>query len=254
MSRTAGLRFAMALCCIGALFLALDRASSQAPKRWYKGNLHTHTTNSDGDSPPLDVAQWYKTNGYHFLVLSDHNVLNSAQTAEFNATLGVPERYLLIPGEEVSSVCCPSLPIHLNGYGLTRQVPPISRPTVVETIQADIDAIRAAQGLPAVNHPNFNRAIKLQDMMAVRDLSLFEVYNGHPEALNDGEGNLPSLEVMWDALLTAGRRLYGIAVDDAHVFKTFSRFVSNPGRGWVVVRSAGAEQRRILFIDGCRVD
>ena len=33
--------------------------------RWYKGNTHAHTTNSDGDSSPEYVAQWYKDNGYH---------------------------------------------------------------------------------------------------------------------------------------------------------------------------------------------
>ena len=120
MSRTAGARLALTLCSIGALLLALDRASSPTPTRWYKGNLHTHTTNTDGDSPPLDVAQWYKANGYQFLVLSDHDYLNVTQTAQFNTTLGVAERYLLIAGEEVSSVCCGSLPVHINGYGLKR--------------------------------------------------------------------------------------------------------------------------------------
>ena len=42
--------------------------------RWYKGNTHTHTTESDGDSPPEYVARWYRDHGYDFLVLSDHNV------------------------------------------------------------------------------------------------------------------------------------------------------------------------------------
>ncbi len=29
---------------------------------WLKGNIHTHTTNSDGDSSPDHVASWYKKN------------------------------------------------------------------------------------------------------------------------------------------------------------------------------------------------
>jgi hypothetical protein len=44
--------------------------------RWYKGNLHTHTLWSDGDDFPEMVADWYQSNGYHFLALSDHNVLS----------------------------------------------------------------------------------------------------------------------------------------------------------------------------------
>jgi hypothetical protein len=43
--------------------------------RWYKGNLHTHSFWSDGDDFPEMIADWYKRHGYHFLALSDHNVL-----------------------------------------------------------------------------------------------------------------------------------------------------------------------------------
>lgn len=42
---------------------------------WWKGNLHTHTLWSDGDQFPEVVTQWYYENGYNFLALSDHNIL-----------------------------------------------------------------------------------------------------------------------------------------------------------------------------------
>jgi hypothetical protein len=45
------------------------------PLRWYKGNTHTHSLWSDGDAAPEHIADWYKTHGYDFLVLSDHNIL-----------------------------------------------------------------------------------------------------------------------------------------------------------------------------------
>jgi hypothetical protein len=48
---------------------------ADAPPRWWKGNLHTHTLWSDGDDFPEMVAEWYRTHDYHFLALSDHNVL-----------------------------------------------------------------------------------------------------------------------------------------------------------------------------------
>jgi hypothetical protein len=43
--------------------------------RWWKGNLHTHTLWSDGNDYPEMVTDWYKRRGYHFLALSDHNVM-----------------------------------------------------------------------------------------------------------------------------------------------------------------------------------
>src|SRR5690606_35037749 len=50
-------------------------ADNQA--RWYRGNLHTHTLWSDGDDFPEMIIEWYKTNQYDFLTLSDHNTIAS---------------------------------------------------------------------------------------------------------------------------------------------------------------------------------
>lgn len=47
--------------------------------RWFKGNLHTHSLWSDGDDYPEMIADWYKRNGYQFLGISDHNVLQQGQ-------------------------------------------------------------------------------------------------------------------------------------------------------------------------------
>lgn len=47
--------------------------------RWYKGNLHTHSLWSDGDDYPEMIMDWYKSNGYHFVGLSDHNVLQEGE-------------------------------------------------------------------------------------------------------------------------------------------------------------------------------
>jgi len=68
------------LCTIICLFVCAfssqaEQVAFKAQSRWWKGNLHTHTFWSDGDDYPEMVAEWYKTNGYHFLVLSDHNIV-----------------------------------------------------------------------------------------------------------------------------------------------------------------------------------
>ena len=42
---------------------------------WYKGNLHTHSLWSDGDDYPEMIIDWYQQRGYHFIALSDHNIL-----------------------------------------------------------------------------------------------------------------------------------------------------------------------------------
>jgi hypothetical protein len=53
-------------------------AADPAP-RWFKGNLHTHSLWSDGDDYPEMIADRFKREGYHFLAMSDHNVLEEGQ-------------------------------------------------------------------------------------------------------------------------------------------------------------------------------
>ena len=48
---------------------------AQNENRWFKGNLHTHSYWSDGDEYPEMIMDWYKSHGYTFVGLSDHNVL-----------------------------------------------------------------------------------------------------------------------------------------------------------------------------------
>ena len=62
---------------------------------WFKGNIHTHTTKSDGDADPEVVVKWFMEHGYDFLVLSDHN----HRTILDHEVEGGP---LMVPGEEVS--------------------------------------------------------------------------------------------------------------------------------------------------------
>lgn len=61
------------------ILLLAGIVSTPAQGKWFKGNLHTHTFWSDGDDFPEMVANWYKENGYHFLGLSDHNILLSGE-------------------------------------------------------------------------------------------------------------------------------------------------------------------------------
>lgn len=48
---------------------------ANAAPRWWKGNLHTHSLWSDGNDFPEMISDWYRQRGYHFLAISDHNVL-----------------------------------------------------------------------------------------------------------------------------------------------------------------------------------
>lgn len=208
---------------------------AQARQRWYKGNTHTHTLNSDGDSHPDDVAKWYKEHGYAFLVLTDHNVLTDVTA--LNALHGLDERFLIIRGEEVTDRVADKS-IHINALAPERLVPPQGGTSVVDVIQRDVNAIRAAGAEPHLNHPNFGWSVTADELAQVKDLKLFEVFNGHPMVNNEGGGGVPGLEQAWDQILSRGITLYGLATDDAHHFKPSNDpLAARPGQGWIFVRA-----------------
>ena len=84
-------------------------------------------------------------------------------------------------------------------------------------------------------------------MPQVQRTRLFEVFNGHPLVNNAGGGGVPGLEEVWDRLLSSGKLIYGIAVDDAHYFKRpEDSMAPRPGFGWVYVRAPRLTRRAIV--------
>lgn len=218
--------------------------ASDSETRWYKGNTHTHTLNSDGDSTPDEVVRWYREHGYQFLVLTDHNFLTSVDA--LNALHGADEQFLVIKGEEVTDRFGKKA-IHINGLNVSRLVEPQDGGSLVERVQNNVNEIRAADGIPHINHPNYAWSITAADLQRVENYKLFEIYNGHPAVNNLGGGGLPGLEEMWDMVLSSGKEVYGIAVDDAHHFKRpWDSAASRPGQGWVVVKASSLTPEAIL--------
>jgi hypothetical protein len=66
------------LLCLAAC-ASIPAAAAEPPLSWFKGNTHTHSLWSDGDDFPEMIARGYRERGYHFLVLSDHNILSRSE-------------------------------------------------------------------------------------------------------------------------------------------------------------------------------
>lgn len=208
---------------------------------WLKGNLHTHTTNSDGDSPPDVVAAWYRDHGYDFLSLTDHNVLTQPQTVSAQA-LG---DMFLIPGEEVTM----ELSVHVNAINVgdlleppRTGVQPMAMGNVpgrdddkLRLLRDALERIHRAGAIASVNHPNYQWCLSPDLIGQLEGLRFFEVFNGHPQSQNDGDQAHAGTERIWDHLLLAGKPVYALATDDAHHLKNWAPSYSNPGRGWVMV-------------------
>jgi hypothetical protein len=211
-----------------ALILSLPACAG-----WLRGNLHTHTLESDGDSTPAEMARWYAEHGYDFLVITDHDKLTRLES----------DAIVLVPGEELTSRL-PKRPLHVNAIGIDRAIKPASGQAAVEIIQKNVDAVREGGGLALINHPNFGWAFGTEELMQIEGATLLEIASGHPYVNMLGP---PSVEAMWDALLTKGKRIWGVAVDDSHHLKRpWDTDVALPGKAWVVVRAETRDAKSIV--------
>ncbi|MDA1143298.1 MAG: CehA/McbA family metallohydrolase [Planctomycetota bacterium] len=187
---------------------------------WLRGNLHTHTTNSDGSNRPQHVINDYARRGYDFLAISDHDIYTSPKDYKQWNDKGM----ILLPGNEVSA----NGP-HILHVGADRFVEPVARR------QELINSIASGKGLAVIAHPNWLNAFdgtpitQLQEWVGYHGL---EIYNGLIGRLPGS----PYCTNKWDILLSQGRRLWGFAHDDSHADQ-------DVGRGWDMVyakkRTAG---------------
>ncbi len=227
-----------------AVSAQIIRSPPTAAKFWFKGNTHTHTTNSDGDSSPSDVVEWYKNNRYDFVVITDHEHITAVD--ELNSKFGDGGKFLVIQGQEVTDRL-DKKPYHVNGLGLGRVVLPNGGTTIASNLQKNIDGIRAAGGIAQINHPNFGWALTADDLLKVTGAQLIEIYSGHPLVNMLGGGGNPGVEEIWDSVLSSGKVFYAVAVDDAHHFKRLGdRSAATPGHGWIVVRAESRTAPSIL--------
>lgn len=211
---------------------------------WYKGNTHTHTLNSDGDSTPADVVKWYRENRYNFLFLTDHEYVNNVEA--LNGVYGKMGSFIVLSGQEVTD-SYDRKPYHMNALGASKVVMPNKRPGAVETLQKNIDDVVEAGGVAQLNHPNFGWALTAEQLISLQNYTLLEIHNGHPLVNNLGGGGLPGAEALWDAVLSSGKLVFGVADDDSHFFKRIGDPTApTPGQGWIYVRAAELTPAAIL--------
>lgn len=80
--------------------------------------------------------------------------------------------FLPINGEEVTSNH-DDVPIHVDAYRLNETIEPFLGKGILPTLQGNVDSIRAAGAVPALNHPQFRWAIDAATLTQVRNLGLF---------------------------------------------------------------------------------
>ncbi|MDD4796648.1 MAG: CehA/McbA family metallohydrolase [Eubacteriales bacterium] len=170
---------------------------------FYKGNLHTHTTCSDGRRTPDEAEALYRQNGYDFIAFTDH----------WSPQFGRQDKDFVVLGGVELDVTLPYGVCHVVGIGMEESfaLPPKERTDA----QGCVDAIRAAGGLAILAHPAWS-LMEPADIRNLTGLSGAEVYNA--VSVPPWNGQRADSSNLLDICAARGSALYWVAADDAHFY------------------------------------
>lgn len=223
---------------------------------FYKGNLHCHTTRSDGRTPPEQIIADYKARGYHFLCITDHNV--------FTHLTGYDDaNFLLMPGMEINAPHQKGNPTEyhilvLPGAPAQRKAaakPPYRHDEALqlqalhtrEYVQELVNDAYERGYLLCVNHPFWSR-VEYDQILPLKHVCAMEIFNFCSSVIeNAGEST-----ACWDAVLRSGKKIWGLATDDTHNFYPYDSGGRDAFGGYIVVKAASLAQDDIMqaVLDG----
>ncbi len=206
-----------------------ELAPFSASGQFWRGNLHTHSTMSDGRLTPQQVIEAYKARGYDFVQLSEHFLkffnwpitdTRKFRSDDFTTIIGAELHALATSVGEYWHILATGLPLDFAPCGDDET------PAAIARRAADAGAFIT------LAHPAWSQ-LTIDDGMSIDAAHSLEIYNTGCSVENDrGDGSY-----LLDQMLNKARRLTCIATDDAH-FHTgdFDAF-----GGWINVKAEKLE-------------
>lgn len=198
-----------------------ERKSYFGEGQWYKGNLHCHSTITDGSISPEDLLRKYWEKGYDFLSVTDHNIFGIPAVSK-----DIP--IIMIPGVEHDLAFSEAKCVHLVGTRINNNATNYDcrRYTPMEMNSQQMAEMMLQDGqFVVLAHPIWSR-MEADEVLSIKGIQGIEVYNNGTEHLCHA-GNAA---VYWDLLLRNNRRVFGLACDDTH--KEHDLF-----GGWICVKA-----------------
>ncbi len=200
--------------------------------RFFKGNIHCHTTKSDGNYSPQEMVNLYEQEGYDFMMISDHEVYS-------NYTNKLETSLTLLPGYEASGkkkTRDKTSIYHLLIMAKTRadamehaERYPKFDDSSIESVQSFIDKWKYDEHVVILCHPHWS-TIEYDEIKQLKGLLGIEVFNGSSHIRH----NVGFSNVCFDALLREEVKVTAFATDDNH---NSERTMLDSFQGWIMVNA-----------------
>ncbi len=191
---------------------------------WLRANLHCHSTNSDGSKTPQGLLDVYYDRGYDVLAITDHNVITLSDGLDDHGMVVIPAVEYDVGQPEIGES------FHFVVLNLRNQPWKDGEPTVDRVMCLLEDPERFV----FLAHPYWS-SLSVTDVLPIGGIEALEVINWSTHY----QQGIGISAVHWDDLLSRGRKLWGLGVDDSHFLGIEDAF-----GGWTMVRTAD------LTVDG----
>lgn len=195
----------------------------------FAGNLHSHTVNSDGHLTPDESVALYRSHGYSFLCLNEHDLFT-----DYRDELDSGD-FIIMPGIEASASLFdendPEYRLkthHMQGILGTKEMQSsakkhFSHMEALEPVnvygtwdgataaQRLCDELRSRGCVVFYNHPVWSR-VETEEFENTEGLTALEIYN-FDTVEESGTGYDTTY---WDRMLRKGKRIFAYASDDNH--------------------------------------
>ncbi len=203
-------------------------------KKWFKGNIHTHTTTSDGRKTPKEAIALYRENGYDFLAITDHWKMSEGGITEDGMLLLAGCEYDISPNVRdgifhIVALGCESLPDLKPGDGPQKMV----------------DEIHRRGGIANLAHPAWSMNT-CEQLLPVIDGKVRPLYGADITEIFNSVSDLPHncrpySGIVLDQMAARGHFTRLAAADDVHWYEEKDRC-----RSYIMVQAEECTREAIL--------
>lgn len=198
-------------------------------KKWFRGDCHLHTTNSDGKKTPEELYEMLYKRGLDFAFITDHNCNTvGAKCLDYKGMT-------VIPGLEITGDLG-----HVNAWGENIPITRIERPKTEERYNELLDIVRKAGGTVSINHPH-DRSFGWRIGLDKTEYNCVEIWNSPMHSDNVYCKN------WWHGELLKGRFIPAVGGSDYHEDYYVTHLLASPST-YVYAESNSMED----IVDGIR--
>ena len=192
--------------------------------KWFKGNVHMHTSRSDGRLNLAEAARYYAEHGYDFISITDHMVPFIG--TELDEQLPI----MILDGIELDGKDDQGSSYHvvcIGGVdGISKDMP----------LMKALEKARSQGSFLIWAHPHWSGNTVVHGLR--HGFHAMEVYN-HSAEMSIGKGNGA---FHWDSVLEQYPDILGLATDDNHFFEDYPPQVG----AWIMVNSPELSPEAIM--------